>query len=405
MSQDALGNEVSTTDEKTLQGINAFILGYLGYDLRLVEILGIADQSDDCLANTYAGLLWMLSETGDIPAEALRYRDRAKASYDQALPREKLLFAVLEASIAEDPDQIVELTDIILSQWPRDLVTLKLRQYHDFIRGRFTDMLAIAQNSEEAAGDVAALHGMLAFGFEQCHDLDAAEGSARRALEMDPSEPWAQHALAHVFLTQGRIEEGIAFLEARSAGWERLTSFMYTHLWWHLALFYLAQNRVTDALKIYDEHCWSRERSFSQDQVGAVSLLVRLELADADVGQRWADLADWLAPRQDDVSQPFLSLQYLYGLLKAGRPEGEHLLQRIENLSGKNLPDQRAWDLVGIPLARGLKAYLGHDPLTAQGYFETALPHLQDIGGSHAQRDLFLQIQKDITRQLSGLSD
>jgi len=404
MSQDVLGNAVSTADSRALQGINAFILGYLGYDLRLVDILGVADQSDDCLANTYAGLLWMLSETGDIPAEALRYRDRASASFDRALPREKLLFSVLEASIAEDPDRIIALTDTILIEWPRDLVTLKLRQYHDFIRGRFTDMLAIALKSEDAAGDIAALHGMLAFGFEQCHDLTAAERSARRALEMDPSEPWAQHALAHVFLTQGRIEEGIVFLEERSAGWEHLTSFMYTHLWWHLALFYLAENRVDEALEIYDQHCWGRERSFSQDQVGAVSLLVRLELAGADVGQRWNALAEWLAPRQEDVSQPFLTLQYLYGLLKAGRTEGEHLLQCIENLSGKTLPDQQAWTLVGIPLARGLKAYLSHDPAMAQHYFEAALPHLQDIGGSHAQRDLFLQIQKDITRQLSRTS-
>ena len=404
MSQDVLGNAVSTDDSRALQGINAFILGYLGYDLKLVDILGVADQSDDCLANTYAGLLWMLSETGDIPAEALRYRDRASASFDRALPREKLLFSVLEASIAEDPDRIIALTDTILTEWPRDLVTLKLRQYHDFIRGRFTDMLAIALKSEDAAGDIAALHGMLAFGFEQCHDLTAAERSARRALEMDPSEPWAQHALAHVFLTQGRIEEGIAFLEDRSVGWGHLTSFMYTHLWWHLALFYLAQGRVADALDIYDQHCWGRERSFSQDQIGAVSLLVRLELAGADVGQRWDDLAEWLAPRQEDVSQPFLSLQYLYGLLKARRPEGGHLLQRIENLSDKNLPDQQAWTLVGIPLARGLKAYLDHDPITAQRYFEAALPHLQDIGGSHAQRDLFMQIHKDIVRQLVNLS-
>ena len=133
MSQDVLGNAVSADDGETLQGINAFILGYLGYDLKLVDILGVADQSDDCLANTYAGLLWMLSETGDIPAEALRYRDRASASFDRALPREKLLFSVLEASIAEDPDRIIALTDTILTEWPRDLVTLKLRQYHGFI--------------------------------------------------------------------------------------------------------------------------------------------------------------------------------------------------------------------------------------------------------------------------------
>lgn len=400
MSCDVLGNQISAKDTQTLSGINAFILGYLGYDLRLVEILATADQSEDCLANTYAGLLWMLSETGDVPAEACRYRDRAKAGLADALPREGFLLSVLEAWIDNDPDRIVRLTDAILAEWPRDLVTLKLRQYHDFIRGRFGDMLTLARRSEEAAGDIAALHGMLAFAFEQCHDLEAAERSARQALDMDPAEPWAQHALAHVFLTHGRIEEGVAFLEGKSSGWSHLTSFMYTHLWWHLALFYLAQNRVDEALEVYDRHCWSRERSFSQDQIGAVSLLVRLELAGAKVGERWSDLGEWLAPRQNDVSQPFLSLQYLYGLLKAGRPEGDRLYQRIEELSDEILPDQRAWELVGIPLARGLKAYVAQNFVAAREYFERALPHIQDIGGSHAQRDLFTQIHRDTERHL-----
>ncbi|MEN3175967.1 tetratricopeptide repeat protein [Gluconobacter sp. OJA] len=401
MTQDVLNNDISADQASTIAGINDFILGYLGYDLRLVKILEVADQSEDCLANTYAGLLWMLSETGDVPSEARRYHERAAQSVISALPREKLLFSVLEASIADDPDAIIRLTDRILAQWPRDLVTLKLRQYHDFIRGRFEDMLAVALRSEDAAGDVAALHGMLAFAYEQCHDLPAAERSARTALAMDASEPWAQHALAHVFLTQGRIDEGTAFLEERSAGWKTLTSFMDTHLWWHLALFYLARNRVSDAVSVYDQHCWTRERSFSQDQVGAVSLLVRLELAGADVEDRWTDLANWLASRQDDVSQPFLTLQYLYGLLRAHRPEGQHLLRRIEGLSGQNLPDQRAWDLVGIPLARGLNAYLHNENASALLSFNAALPHLQDIGGSHAQRDLFIQIHQDLKRRMS----
>lgn len=401
MTQDVLNNDISADQASTIAGINDFILGYLGYDLRLVKILEVADQSEDCLANTYAGLLWMLSETGDVPSEARRYHERAAQSVTSALPREKLLFSVLEASIADDPEAIIRLTDRILAQWPRDLVTLKLRQYHDFIRGRFEDMLAVALRSEDAAGDVAALHGMLAFAYEQCHDLPAAERSARTALAMDASEPWAQHALAHVFLTQGRIDEGTAFLEERSAGWKTLTSFMDTHLWWHLALFYLARNRVSDAVSVYDQHCWTRERSFSQDQVGAVSLLVRLELAGADVEDRWMDLANWLASRQDDVSQPFLTLQYLYGLLRAHRPEGQHLLQRIEGLSGQSLPDQRAWGLVGIPLARGLNAYLHNENASALLSFNAALPHLQDIGGSHAQRDLFIQIHQDLKRRMS----
>ena len=54
---------------------------------------------------------------------------------------------------------------------------------------------------------------------------------------------------------------------------------MYTHNWWHLALFYISEGRFAEALAVYDRHVWARDRSYSQDQIGAVSLLARLELA------------------------------------------------------------------------------------------------------------------------------
>lgn len=401
MTHDALGNSISATDTQIIDGINAFVSGYLAYDLKLSAILETADQTSDCLANVYAGLLWMLSETGDIPIQARGYLGRAAKSLDHALPREKLLFEILNAWINNQPEKIITFTDCILDQWPRDLVTLKIRHYHDFIHGRFEDMLKTAQHCEPAARDLAALHGMLAFSYEQCHDLKAAETAARHALTIDPREPWSQHALAHVLLTENRIEEGVLFLESNSDGWNNLTSFMYTHLWWHLALFYLSQNKTPNALQVYDQHCWTRERSFSQDQIGAVSLLVRLELAGADVEKRWADLAEWLAPRKNDVSQPFLSLQYLYGLLRARRPEGQCLLQTIEQLSSQSTSDYRTWNSAGIPLARGINAYLKRDNAAAAAYFDAALPHLQEIGGSHAQRDLFLKLHSDLMERRS----
>ena len=97
---------------------------------------------------------------------------------------------------------------------------------------------------------------MAAFAYEQCHLLEEAELAARTALEMRRKEPWAQHALAHVLLTRGRIDEGARLLESFRDTWTGLNSFMLTHLWWHLALFYLSQGRAAAVLEIYDRECW-----------------------------------------------------------------------------------------------------------------------------------------------------
>ncbi|MCX7056124.1 MAG: tetratricopeptide repeat protein, partial [Proteobacteria bacterium] len=205
--------------------------------------------------------------------------------------------------IAADIDGATAVADLILERSPRDLAALKLHQYLNFNRGNCPAMLRVALGSLPAAGDIAQLHGMLAFAYEQCHLLPEAEAAARAALALYAREPWAQHALAHVMLTQGRILEGIDLLEAATADWDGLTSFLYTHNWWHLAVFYISEGRFDEALAIHDRHVWARDRSYSQDQVGAVSLLARLELAGRHAHALLAEVGDVDVGRHRDQAE------------------------------------------------------------------------------------------------------
>jgi tetratricopeptide (TPR) repeat protein len=332
MSHDYLGNPLSTEDTATLAAIDDFIGGFLTYEPRIEGILAAADNApQDLPANTYAGFLAMFSESAQATTLAGHYLQRAQQSLDQTTPwRERHLLALLQAWVVDDIPLALELADHLQAAHPRDLFALKLSQYLRFNQGDSPGMLRVALRALPHAAEVAQLHGMLAFAYEQCHLLTQAEAAARRALALEPREAWAQHALAHVLLTQGRIAEGTAFLESVTHGWERLNSFMYTHNWWHLALFYLARGHLERAMQIYDQHVWGILPEFSQDQIGAVSLLTRLELAGADPGQRWQHLADYLEVRQQDTVQPFLSLQYLYGLARAGRPQAAVLLEALK---------------------------------------------------------------------------
>ncbi len=408
MNFDCFGNALATLAPQTVAAIDDFALGLLGYDKRIVNILGAADRDPDCLANAYAGLLWMLSETGTVPEDARRYLHRAREAMGTAGDRERAAISVLQLWVEDDLPGSIALVEEILAAHPRDLVMLKLHQYHDFNSGDFPAMLRVALASLAAAPEIGFVHGMTAFGYEQCHLLDHAEGAARTALRLGLAQgrdPWAQHALAHVMLTQGRIEEGARFLESMRDGWSGLTSFMYTHQWWHLALFYLSQGRNDDALSAYDDHCWSMQRDFSQDQIGAVSLLARFEFAGLEAGARWHDLGQYLAARAGDVTNAFLSLQYLYGLARAGRPEAGQLLRAIRDAAGSGDPARRVvWHDVALPIAEGLMAHANGDPESALRFLEAPFGRLAEIGGSHAQRDLFEQILLDCllkTRRLA----
>lgn len=405
MRTDYLGNPVSPSSDAALAAVDGFIDGFLSYETRAAEVIGAAEaHPGSALLNAYAATLWLLLEAPEAAERAAPYLARAQAA--AANPRERAFIDFVAAWSADDIPAALAIADTILAAWPRDLLVLKLRHYHDFNHGDFPAMLRTASAVLPAAGDVAQLHGMLAFAYEQCHLLDEAEAAARKALDLKRKEPWAQHALAHVMLTQGRIAEGVTFLEGVRDTWTGLNSFMDTHLWWHLALFYLSQGRFDEALAAYDDHCWAQEKAYSQDQVGAVSLLARLELAGVEVGDRWTDLADHLAVRADDVVQPFLTLQYLYGLARAGRPQAETLLAAVRQ-AALGAPDhvRETWREVALPAAEGLVAHTRGDYKAALRGLRAALPRLAEIGGSHAQRDLFEQLILDALIRADRLSE
>ena len=397
MQRDYLGNPTSGEDATTLAAIDDFVGGLLGYEERMVGVIAAADADPtSCLANAYAGWIFMFLESPEAPARAAKYLARAEAALPDATARERGAVAVLKAWAADDLDLATRLADEVLAGSPRDLAILKLHQYFSFIRGRFPAMLRVAQNALPVAGDVAQLHGMLAFGYEQCHLLAEAEAEARTALRMEKREPWAQHALAHVMLSSARVREGLRFLESVSSSWTGLTSFMYTHNWWHLALFLISEGRLEEALAVYDQHCWARDRGYSQDQVGAVSLLARIELAGGSVGKRWHDLAPHLGARRHDTVQPFLTLQYLYGLARAGSAEAGELLAAVRLRAAEAPAATRAvWAEVALPACEALMAHATGDVGRARQRLGPTLVRFLEIGGSHAQRDLFGQIYLD----------
>ena len=392
MTTDFLGNPVSG-DAEALAAVDEFVGGFIAYETRAANVVkAAAARPGHGLLNLYAGVLFMLLESPQGPVRARPFLDRALAAdLDE---RERRTADFLAAWIRGDIPAASAHGEVIARDWPRDLTMVKLCQYLAFNRGDFAGMLRIALQALPAAEDVAQMHGMAAFGYEECHLFDDAERAARRALEMRRAEPWAQHALAHVMISQGRIDEGARFLEGAAETWDGLNSFMATHNWWHLCLFYLSQGRGEAVLEAFDAHCWAGDRDYSQDQVGAVSLLARAELAGIDVGDRWGGVAERIAARGIDVEQPFLALQYLYALIRAGRAEAPALLAAIRQRAVAAPEFARAaWAEAALPAAEGFAAYLaGRRPAAAVRELGAALPHLPRIGGSHAQRDLFEQV-------------
>eukprot|EP01041_Mallomonas_annulata_P030809 gene30808-53019_t len=86
----------------------------------------------------------------------------------------------------------------------------------------------------EGMPDHHAILGLHAFGLEETGQYARAEAAGRRAIELEPRNGWAQHAVAHVLEMQDCRAEGIAWMRGNAPDWTP-ESFFAIHNWWHLA--------------------------------------------------------------------------------------------------------------------------------------------------------------------------
>jgi len=107
-------------------------------------------------------------------------------------------------------------------------------------------------------------------------------------------------------------------------------------------------------------------------------------------------VAHYLKPRLHEHFSPFLDLQYLYGLARSGEQSAvTEMLASLEDRAEQAKPFEReAWD-AAVPAAHGLAAHAKGDYADAAHLLGQAMPHLQPIGGSIAQRALFGAIHLD----------
>ena len=399
MLKDCQELEVSTSSHEAVGAIDSFFEQLLSVGNDTQVILKAVDADATCvLANAYAAAFYLFSGTSDAVTQATDYLNAAKANLNRANDREKLYVAAIDAWIRRDIQEAIAHHEAIAEKFKRDLISLHICQYHYRNSGNSEGMLRIAQKVLPANGESPYMYGMLAFGLEECHRLTEALEAGRRATQMKHNNRWAHHAVAHVLETQGRLEEGIAWMESVCETWEGSNPAFYSHLWWHTALYHLDTEDIGKVLDIYDTRIWGRARKENgREQINAISMLLRLDLRGVDVGSRWQEIACYLQPRLHEHIIGFLDLHYIYALVRGGKDDwAKEMLESMQAYAKNALPSiQRTWTEVALPAARGMIAHAQGNWQRAMAELEPVLPRLQETGGSHAQRDLFAQVYLD----------
>jgi len=317
--------------------------------------------------------------------------------------RDRVMMQALAACVDDEmPDAISMLTDYV-GEHPDDIVIVKIIHALQFLSGasnamaRFTSQ-AIARIDPKSDG-YGYILGCHAFSLEENGEYRQAEEVAQAAMNRDPRDLWSMHALAHVYEMNGRNREGIIWIESARDLWGEGGGFGY-HLAWHLALFNFNLGKHERALAVYDRDVRPVPSEEFRDMANAVSLLCRLRQEGVDIGDRFDELAEISRRRSEDMTLVFASLHQLLALIESRDIAAAEVL--VDHLARKAAGQGQQCAVAanaGLPLALALlDGARNGSNVSMPGRALRALPQ---IGGSYAQRDIFLR-ELAVTAARSG---
>ena len=393
MLKDRYGNPVSTSSHAALAMYDEALDLIRLYRGDPVAALDAALQEDPEFGAAWAARAGLLVQQTD-----KAYADEAARSYragaaSRLNDRER---AHLEAARAWSEGRYCESAIALASiarESPRDLLAVQFAHTSCFFLGMQQELrdwpLQALRAFKRGDDGYGPLVGMIAFGMEECGDLARAEAMGREAVELDPRDGWAVHAVAHVHEMRGDLDRGIPWLADNARHWAPESGFAY-HNWWHLALLYLDMGDVRQVLELHDAKVRpDPNSSIVLQSIDASALLWRLKLEGVDVGNRFAALAAAWESAAEDAFYAFNDLHAIMAFLGAGRvADAERTLKAMRHAAADAGDNAYMTRKVGLPAGEALAAFEAGRYAECVDKIAAARGLAQRFGGSHAQRDI-----------------
>ena len=356
------------------------------------EALAIAP--DFAAAHAAKALILMTFFERRFSRDAMAALDAGAAAIAAANPREQAQAAAARRLALGDWVAGAAALDRILVDHPRDILALQVAHLVDFVRGDALNLRnrvsRVLPGWSQSAPGYSFVLGMHSFGLEECNQYPEAEAVGLSALSLAPEDCWAVHAVTHVMEMQGRIGEGVRFLEERMPHWATEDNGFAFHNWWHLALFHMDRGDFASALSIYDRVLASAH-AMAMSRLDATALLWRLWIEGADIGDRFEAVADaWSeALAGEGGFYAFNDFHAAVAFAATGREDAANRLRKaLEQAAWEQGPNGEMTRSVGIDACEGILAFGAGDYARAVDKIAAVRDIASRFGGSHAQRDI-----------------
>jgi hypothetical protein len=394
----ARGLEISDADDAAVAAVDDFTFRLARIRPGVEAVLAAADHHPGTATlQLYAAMLWLYAQTDEATATAAGYLDRAAALESSMDERERATFAALTDWRDKRFSDAAARFEAVTVEWPRDLVALKALEFMYYVLGQQHSgprFLAHVEKIADPNRDDPDVLAVWAFAAELTGQVDRAADLVEQCRDIEADVPWAHHALAHVLITTGDGVDARDRLTAFLPMWETSGRVIYCHNAWHLALVHLDELDADGAEAIFRDHIWGVTPDMPGEQIDAISLLWRLDMAGRRVDDaRWGEVADRVEARAGECYFPFLSAHHAYALARADRREPLDALMAgvAQRTEADDDEARQVWQPVGRAVVEASAASGHGDHRRFAELLDPIIAEMPAVGGSDAQDDLFRQ--------------
>ncbi|MFN8525026.1 MAG: hypothetical protein U0821_18175 [Chloroflexota bacterium] len=384
MWRSAYGLPISTASSEAGTAYDTGVHGLLSWDREAAAQFERAAELDPSLAVAHAAraACHFMAEEG---VEAKAAMERAARTTSQGTPYEVSHVNALALWMSGDAVAAERAMREHLAEYPRDIVILQRLFFIYFWQGRSADLLGTTQPALSVLPSDGFIQGLHAFSLHETGSIDESLRYGHAALDLNPSDAWAVHAVAHAYYECGDASNGAAFLPTAVAHCPQLGYFR-THLFWHLALFELAAGREKRVWDLYRHAIRGTRSTYRAELDDAIGLLWRLDLTGQDTAGRWGEIAEIARERIQRPNLVYHELMLAMALAAANDDAGLSVQRDRMLARAASAPVMR--DVV-LPLRDGLLAFRRGDYQRTVDLLEPIRGRIAEVGGSHAQREVF----------------
>ena len=396
MFRDRFGQPISTASARAAECNDDAVDRLFALQGGAAALIDEALELDPEFALAHCTKARILQQQGE-PAAGRRW---AASGRDLAVPlsaRERRHAQIVHWAVCGDAKALPALRDHARA-FPRDAVPISfaLGVYGLLGFGGFADFheqqVTLLENVAPAWGDEWWFLASLGWAYVEVGRRNEGIALLDRALDLNPDNANAAHGRVHGYYEQGAAAEGEAFIASWLPRYDR-GAVLHGHLAWHQALFALQRGYGERASALYED-------AVGPGASAALPLFTMIDgasfaLRSALHGQPLPDaarreLAAYAAQHFPKAGVPFANAHLAMAYSCAG---DEAALAGLRDQVAALLDEGRqASGALVLHVCDAIGAYAAGDYATAAALLEPALPELARLGGSHAQRDVFVDL-------------